>query len=151
MPTPHARVYLVRHAKAEPQGVGDDASRPLTPEGRARFEEAALRLAKKLALRRVGTSPLVRARETADILAAATGVAVVEEPALASGTVSGKALLVLVRGAGDGTALVGHNPELAEAIALAAGRAVEVKPGAIAALDVDADLGTVTLAWIEAP
>jgi phosphohistidine phosphatase len=44
---------------------------------------------------------------------------------------------------------VGHNPELADAVARAAGRALEVSPGAIAAMDAD-DAGF-RLAWLRAP
>lgn len=142
------RVYLVRHAKAEPQG-GDDARRRLTPEGRDRFAAHVRALAPRLRVARIRTSPFLRARETAELLAARTGATVEEEPALASGSSDGRAVLALVRAAADGTALVGHNPELAQAIASVAGRDLEVKPGAVAALDVDG--GEVRLAWIEAP
>jgi phosphohistidine phosphatase len=67
------RLTLIRHARAEERDARkypDDALRPLTPQGR---EEQALLAA---ALYRMGmrfdvlaSSPLVRARETADILA----------------------------------------------------------------------------------
>jgi len=143
-----ARVYLVRHAKAEKaEGSGGDAARTLTRKGRERFEALARALA--LPLRRIVTSPLVRARETADLLAEATGAPVDEDEALASGASTGKELLALARKAGDGTALVGHNPELAEAVALAAGGEREVPAGSVAALEVDAS--GVTLVWLRAP
>ncbi|WP_242395407.1 SixA phosphatase family protein [Anaeromyxobacter oryzisoli] len=142
------RVYLVRHAKAEPKRT-DDSLRRLTPEGRARFEAHVKALAPRLRVARILTSPLARARETAEVLAARTGATVEATDELASGRSDGRAILALAQEAADGTALVGHNPELAEAIARAAGRDVEVKPGAIAALDVDGR--EVRLAWIEAP
>ena len=143
-----ARVYLVRHAKAEKaEGSGGDAARTLTRKGREKFEALARALA--LPLRRNATSPHVRARETADLLAAATGAPIEEDEALACGASTGKELLALARKAGDGTALVGHNPEIAEAIALAAGREEHVPAGSVAALDVD---GTrVKLAWLREP
>jgi phosphohistidine phosphatase len=147
------RVYLVRHAAAEPGGVGRDAARRLTPAGRAAFEALLRALAGELTgdarVRAVLSSPLVRARETAALLAAACGASVEEEPALDSGASSGAELLALARRAGAGAALVGHNPELAEAVARAAGRELSVPPGAIAALDVDG--GRVSLAWLRAP
>jgi phosphohistidine phosphatase len=143
-----ARVYLVRHAKAEKSAPpGGDTERRLTPEGRAKFAAHARALA--LPLRRIVTSPLARARETGDLLAAATGAAVEEDEALAPGASSGKELLELARKAGDGAALVGHNPELAAAIAVAAGGDREVPPGSVAALEVDAS--GVTLVWLRAP
>ncbi|BDG03881.1 SixA phosphatase family protein [Anaeromyxobacter oryzae] len=145
---PATRVYLVRHAKAEPQG-GDDAARRLTPEGRARFDAHVKALAPRLRVARIVTSPFARARQTAELLAARTGATVETDDALASGASDGREVLALARKAADGTALVGHNPELAQAVATAAGKDVEVKPGAVAALDVDG--GDVRLAWLEAP
>jgi phosphohistidine phosphatase len=143
------RVYLVRHAKAEPQGAGRDDERRLTRDGRTRFTALVGALADRLRVTRVVTSPLVRARQTAEILAAATGAAVEEEPRLASGCSGPRELLAMLRGAAPGTALVGHNPEIAEALAQVADLDLEVKPGAVAALDVDGD--ALALAWFEAP
>jgi phosphohistidine phosphatase len=144
-----ARFYLVRHARAEAKGPGDDATRRLSPEGREGFAAHARNVASRLSLSRIATSPLVRARETAGLLAAATGAPVAEEDALASGVSSGREILALGRRLGRGSALVGHNPEVQEAVALAAGRDVDARPGAIAAID--ADERGYRLAWLEAP
>jgi phosphohistidine phosphatase len=129
-----APVYLVRHARAEAGGSGGDAARRLTAEGRAAFTHRVATLARRLQMDRIVTSPFRRAVQTATILAEATGAPIEEEAALASGVSTGKQLLALARRLGPGTALVGHNPELGEAIALAAGHAVEVPPGTIAAV-----------------
>jgi phosphohistidine phosphatase len=72
-----------------------------------------------------------------------------EHPALASGTSGGREILELAARAGAGAALVGHNPELAEAVAIAAGREEELKPGAVAAVDLLA--GSPRLAWLRRP
>ncbi len=143
------RFYLVRHAKAEAKGARDDAARRLTPEGRARFAALARALAGRVEIERIVTSPFARARETARLLSEATGAPVDEDEALASGASSGEELLAVARRRGAGVALVGHNPELAEAVALAAGREVDVKAGAIAAVDSGAD--GLRLAWLERP
>lgn len=147
-PMPTHRVYLVRHAKAEPHS-GDDAARRLTSEGRARFARLVGALGPRLKIARVVTSPFVRARETAELLAHATGTPVDEDPRLASGASESDELLALVREAAPGTAFVGHNPEIAKAVARTAGRDLEVKPGAVVELSVDGR--TVRLAWIENP
>jgi phosphohistidine phosphatase len=144
------RFYLVRHGAAEPTAaVGSDAARRLTPEGRAAFAAHARALAGRMTVSRVVTSPLARARETAGLLAAATGTAVEEDPALASGASAGAELLALGRRLGAGAALVGHNPEVAEAIAAVARRHVAVPAGAVAAIDADA--GGLRLAWLAKP
>ncbi len=144
------RVFLVRHAKAEKDHPGGDSARRLTEEGRERFRRLLADLGARVRPLRILTSPLERARETAEILAAAAGAPVEEEPGLAGGRSTGREILRLAERAGDGTALVGHNPELGEAIALAAGGAEqEVKPGAVAALDLLP--GGPRLAWIRSP
>jgi phosphohistidine phosphatase len=145
---PAHRVYLVRHAKAEPSAE-DDAGRRLTPKGRARFVRLLASLGARLTISRVVSSPLVRARETGDLLARATGAPLEVDPRLASGASDGAELLALVREAAPGTALVGHNPELAEALARIAGNDLEVKPGAVAELAVEGR--SVRLAWLEVP
>jgi phosphohistidine phosphatase len=68
------RVLLVRHAAAVDRLAfeGSDADRPLTPEGARRFRRAARALAAGLPeLEMIASSPLARAKETADLLAAA--------------------------------------------------------------------------------
>lgn len=72
-------LYVMRHGIAEdpdPSGVGDDAERELTPEGRKKTRRAAC------GLRALGadfdviyTSPLARARQTAELVAAEFGLA----------------------------------------------------------------------------
>lgn len=143
------RFYLLRHAEAEPSS-GDDAARRLTPEGAARFAALAAAVAGQVTVTRVLTSPLARARETGALLAGATGAALEEEPALAAGASSGQELLALARRRGGGIALVGHNPEIAEAVAAVARRHLAVSAGTIAAVDADAT-GNLRLAWLKAP
>ena len=66
------RIYIVRHAIAAERGDAypDDAVRPLTPDGIDRFRQVAKGLAwLDVRVDRILTSPLVRARQTADILA----------------------------------------------------------------------------------
>jgi phosphohistidine phosphatase len=140
--------YLVRHAKAEQSHDGDDEARRLTPEGRLAFRAVATRLRGRVRLDRILTSPFARARETAEILSEITGAPVVEEEALASGSSTGRDILALARRSGPRVALVGHNPEMAEAVALAAGRDEKVRPGTIAACEAE---GALSLAWLEAP
>jgi phosphohistidine phosphatase len=143
------RFYLVRHAEAEPSS-GDDAARRLTPEGKARFAALVAALGAQVTVARVLTSPLVRARETAALLAGATGAPEEEEPALAAGASSAQELLALARSRVEGVALVGHNPEVAEAVTAVARRHVGVSAGTIAAVDADA-AGQLRLAWLKAP
>jgi phosphohistidine phosphatase len=135
--------YLVRHAKAEPGSAGGDASRHLTGKGREAFQRLARELCREIRVTRILTSPFTRAVETAALLSAACGAPVEQDPRLASGTSGGRELLRLAAALGGGTALVGHNPEIAEAIRLAGGGDVHVPPGTVAAIDREG-----RLAWL---
>jgi phosphohistidine phosphatase len=67
MPT---QVYLIRHGiAADPEAYERDYERPLTAKGRAKTKAVAQQLkALNLAFDEILTSPLVRARQTAEIL-----------------------------------------------------------------------------------
>jgi phosphohistidine phosphatase len=64
-------IYIVRHAIAEDtasKGTGD-AARALTEEGRQKMKEAAAGFAKlEFSIDKIFSSPLVRAKQTAEIL-----------------------------------------------------------------------------------
>ena len=113
---------MIRHAIAVPRGTPDipDDERRLTRRGRRRFRSAARGLARVVKRPDVLlSSPLPRARETADIAAREWGkrVEVTEEPALAGGTVE-RISKALERFPGDSTvAIVGHEPDLSELLA----------------------------------
>ncbi len=85
-------VYLVRHAWAEDANAAkwpDDGQRPLTEDGRQRFSKAVKTLVDRgLAPQSIVTSPLVRCRQTAEILAKHTPgrPALIERKELAPGS-----------------------------------------------------------------
>ncbi len=141
--------YLVRHGEAEKHASGQDVARRLTAEGRSRFAALAAAMAPELRLVLVLTSPLTRSRETADLLVAACGGSVEEREALNSGRSDGMHILDLGRSAGAGVALVGHNPEMAEAVKLASGQDQKVPPGAVAAVEAGAE--GYRLLWMRVP
>ena len=115
------RLVIIRHAVAVPRGTPDmpDDERPLTPKGRRRFREAARGLA--AVIKRPDallSSPLPRAKETAEIAAKAWGkVKVAETPALAGGTFEELAVALAPFGPKDMVAVVGHEPDLSELLA----------------------------------
>jgi phosphohistidine phosphatase len=110
------RLLLVRHAIAVErgtEGIADEA-RPLTKRGTARFRTAARGIASTL--RRPDlllTSPLLRARETAEILAKAWGRTTPTTcDALAGGGVPEIAAAIGEKGSDALVVLVGHEPHL---------------------------------------
>lgn len=143
------RLYLVRHAQAESNHPLGDAARRLTADGRSAFRARAAELASQASVTRIVSSPYARARETAELLGAACHAPVEPDDALASGRSSAEELVRIARVRGDGTVLVGHNPEIAAAVALVAGRELPVPPGSVACLEVDeAGPGWPSLAWL---
>lgn len=68
-------LYLLRHGRAgQSPGGFDDSARPLTAEGKKEIRNAARFLKKrKIRFDAIATSPLVRARETAEIVSRVTG------------------------------------------------------------------------------
>lgn len=117
------RLLIVRHAIAVPRGTRgfeDDAGRPLTRRGVKRFERAARGLAALVAPPdALLTSPLVRARHTAELLAAAWGGVLVSEcAALADGDLRALARELDARGGRRAQiAVVGHEPHLGRTLA----------------------------------
>ncbi len=120
------QVVFIRHASAEPAGAGGDQARRLTGGGRkeSKATGGAIR-ALGLKLQQVLTSPLVRASETAQIVAEAHGgVEVAPADFLAppgDGEALRKHLAKLNRRGVETVALVGHAPSLDELIAAALG------------------------------
>ncbi len=113
-------VILVRHAKAAP-GQPDEL-RALTPSG----NEAARLLGSLLAERNpdaVVSSPLLRARETAEALASAAGIEVEVREELAPGATVAS-LEAAVAGRGDTVIAVGHQPDCGEIVLALTGREV---------------------------
>lgn len=146
-------MVLVRHGKAEDAAPLGDKARALTREGRQEFREHAKRLPAKIRLTGVITSPLVRAVQTAEILAEAMGLDEVRVAKQLSTDADAESLADLAREVGMGWALVGHNPTIAEALALLVGRGEppRFRKGATVALVPAAGRVPWRLLWSAAP
>ena len=110
------RVLLVRHAAAvSPDEAGGDAERWLSPEGRTSMQAVATEIRGfGLSFDRILTSPLVRAVQTAELLALGTGFAGAAEATsvLVKGTTAAAAALLNGMAADAQIALVGHEPSI---------------------------------------
>jgi phosphohistidine phosphatase len=146
------KVCFVRHGPAVPRGTPgmEDDARPLTKEGRARTREAARGIrALKLGIDEIWTSPLPRARETAEILARALGLPAPKETDALRPEAPPAGIGKALRGAKAACpALVGHEPDLGATVAfLTGGRpdAFPMKKAGLAVLDLDRKGGTLRL------
>jgi phosphohistidine phosphatase len=154
-------LYLVRHGVAAERGDDwpDDSKRPLTTTGVSRFREVVHGLVWfGVGLDEIYSSPLVRARQTADLLSAGIdgrpSVRTLDE--LAPGHESSQVLAELAkRVKRRRVALVGHEPDLGELAAALLGtpRALPFRKGGVCRIDVDR-LGSSTtgsLIWFLPP
>jgi phosphohistidine phosphatase len=127
-------IWLLRHGDAE-QGSDDDA-RPLTSGGERQADRAGRALAALgIELDACLSSPKVRAMDTARLACRHLSV----EPE-ASDELAGGEFDPLQLAAGGGSAarevlLVGHEPDLSDAIARVTGASVKMKKGGLAGLD----------------
>jgi phosphohistidine phosphatase len=142
------RLLIVRHAVAMPRGTPGvpDEKRPLTKEGRARFEKAARGLARWLdPPDTLLTSPWLRAAQTARILARAWGGLEPEETeALAGGSFEEQATVLDRLPRESLVAVVGHEPYLSALLARLIGarpsQRLELKKGGVAVVDLPGKL-----------
>ena len=121
------RLFLVRHAEAAP-GEPDEL-RPLTSAGRAVARDLGERLASEHP-DAVVSSPLLRARETAELIARAAGLTPESDDRLAPGATADD-LKATVSGRGETVVAVGHQPDCSAALNVLTGREVEFAPGAV--------------------
>jgi len=154
-----SHLYIIRHAVAEDVAAdGTDGSRRLTPKGRRRFSRLARRLVRcGIDVDLIATSPLVRTRETADLLAAVLPnqppVAVVE--ALAPGS-NWHAIAAWTQAQpARRVAWVGHAPCVGRLVARAIGdgtASVAMDKGAVASISCGDGLEQAgVLEWLAVP
>ena len=142
MPGPY-EIYLIRHGLAEERGNSwpDDAKRPLTDEGISRMRKSVRGLSRLgVTLDVVLTSPLVRARQTAEIVAAGVSPrpSLISAESLAPDGSFAAVVVDLEKHVRKGRiALVGHEPGIGELAARLIGsrHAIEFKKGAVCRID----------------
>jgi phosphohistidine phosphatase len=143
------RLIIIRHAIAVERGTPDiaDEDRPLTRKGERRFQEAARGLARIEPRPDVLlTSPLPRARQTAEIAAAAWGKIKPKKSDVLGGGSFAEIAAVLDKLPRDASAaVVGHEPDVSELLAAILGSkdpaAFTFKKGGVAVVEVAGPLG----------
>jgi phosphohistidine phosphatase len=161
MVTETFELYLIRHGVAAERGESypDDTKRPLTNEGVQKLrKEAKALVALDIVFDVILTSPLVRTRQTAEIVAAAfrNQPPIVNMASLAPGSTHNAIIEELTKQhRRHRLALVVHEPGLGEFASRLAGmrRPLEFKKGAICRIDVAAlpPTGPGQLRWFLTP
>lgn len=160
-PKKRRALYLVRHAIADQRGDAwpDDTKRPLTSKGAARFRKVVRGLRQlNVTVDLVLTSPLVRARQTADILA--DGLEPTPTIAVTAALSPGSTPAQTAEALGPfrtarRIALVGHEPGLGELAAWLIGASAPIvfKKGGVCRIDAPAapPQGSGRLVWHATP
>jgi phosphohistidine phosphatase len=122
------RLLLVRHAEAAP-GQPDEL-RTLTPHGRRQAQELSRRFARHgIKPEAVLSSPLLRARQTADAIATTFHLDVQSDERLAPGATVAD-VRAAVAGRGQTVVVVGHQPDCGQIAAAISGDAAPDFPAA---------------------
>lgn len=153
-------LYIVRHGDAVPHGTPDipDDERPLTPDGVKRMKKVARGLKRlDVAVDRILTSPLPRARRTAEIVAEALGQeADLEDCDALRADRNAQAIRAWLQNRPEERLMiVGHNPALSDLVGLLtagtdSGPFVDLKKGGVALLT-DDPAGRLQVEWILTP
>ena len=153
------RLFLLRHGIAETTSKSlRDFDRALTAEGRAELEQIARGLHRlKVRPDPILTSPLVRARQTAEAVAPVLGgtLEIVEDLSAGAAFEDFQRLLRRYRGA-QALMLVGHEPDFSQAAAALVGAApgaLVLKKAGLIRVDLDGapELGRGRLRWLLTP
>lgn len=154
-------LYLIRHGLADERGPEwpDDSKRPLTDDGISKLRKEARGLRQlDVGFDVIVSSPLVRARQTADVLAEVleTKAAIVSSDALAPAGSPAAVIQEIARHARKGyVALVGHEPNLGELAAhlIHAREPLSFKKGGVCRIhfDVPPPKGAGALVWFLPP
>jgi phosphohistidine phosphatase len=155
------QLYLIRHGVAEERGDAwpDDTKRPLSEGGIERLQKSARGLARlDVWIDVILTSPLVRTRQTADIVASAFDPrpSIISVDSLApEGTYTALVADLEKHGRKTRIGLVGHEPGIGELAARLIGsrHSFEFKKGAVCRIDVEEipPVGPGDLRWMLTP
>lgn len=147
------KLYLVRHGEAEALAPTDH-ERELTDNGRERITKSA-QVLKRLGIapKVIYSSPRIRAKQTAELIAAALDmdITITEEVNFGFDESNIKTLIKDMRSR-DEVMFVGHNPDMSQIVHKMSGASVGMKKGGLARIDlVSTKVHRGELVWLIAP
>lgn len=149
-------LWLMRHGEAaDPDAATSDHERPLTERGRQQVRQFARWMVERSAPPDViWHSPLRRARQTAESIAAEFSMSAVEQTALAPGMQAGRLLDALASQGVFRAVCVGHQPDIGAALRdIIGGGRLQIAPGTCAAVTFSGPIavGAGSLRWLADP
>jgi phosphohistidine phosphatase len=147
------KLYFLRHGNADwPRWDRPDDERPLNAEGIAEMERVAAFLAARgLRPGTILSSPLPRARQTAEIVGRALGMGVTLEPLLAHSFDRAALDHLVAAHPGKALMLVGHEPGFSDVVGELTGGDVKMEKAGLARVDVDGPGSPGRLTWLIPP
>ena len=147
------KLLFLRHGEADwPDWNRPDDERPLTKRGQKEMKRVAEFL-ELLDFRAdaILSSPLPRARQTAEIVAERMGKEVTIEPNLAHGFNSKRLRKMIGHTDAAEVMIVGHEPEFSQVIKELTGGKVKLSKAGVALLEIDRDASAGELRWLFPP
>ena len=147
------KLYFLRHGEAEDLAPTDHG-RELTERGKERVAKSA-QVLKRLGIapKVIYSSPRIRAKQTAEIIAEALGMEIIitEDVNFGFNTSNLKSLIKKLS-TSDEVMFVGHNPDMSQVVHKMTGASVGMKKGGLARVDVVNDKAQRgDLVWLIAP
>lgn len=146
-------VYFLRHGEADwPNWTKSDDDRPLTKRGKQEMKKIAAFLERlEIPLEQIVTSPLPRAKQTAEIVADKLGIDLSEDEDLAPGFSSADLKRLLKDYSGESIMVVGHEPDFTKIISALTGASLKLSKAGLALVDVDVKKMRGRLLWLFSP
>jgi phosphohistidine phosphatase SixA len=149
-------LWLMRHGEAAgSDSAGSDASRPLTERGQRQVQQFARWVAERSAPPDlIWYSPLVRARQTAELVAEEFQLTAEEQSVLSPGMDAETLLRKLAGHSVSRVICVGHQPDIGQALGeIIRGGRMSVSPGTCASVVFAGPIvsGAGTLRWLADP
>lgn len=146
-------VYFLRHGEADwPNWMKSDDDRPLTKRGKQEMKKIAVFLKRlKIPLEQIVTSPLPRAKQTAEIAADKLEIDLSEDKDLSPGFRSTDLKRLLKDYSGKSIMVVGHEPDFTKTISAVTGASLKLSKAGLALVDVDVKTMRGRLLWLFPP
>jgi phosphohistidine phosphatase len=146
-------LYFLRHGEADwPDWNKPDDDRPLTERGKKEMKKVAAFLGRlDLSLDQVITSPLPRAKQTAEVVAKQFELELQEDELLEPGFGSAELKQLLKKYPGESIMVVGHEPDFTETISALTGASLKLSKAGLALVDADPAATRGRLLWLFPP
>lgn len=146
------KLLLLRHGKADwPNWNQPDDERPLTSEGKREVAAVAKFLARLKITPTIFTSPLPRARQTAEIAGKHLQAKVRAEPLLRPGFNAAGLAKLLERFSRESLMIVGHEPDFTRTIFQLTGANTKLSKAGVALVELDPASMKGVLRWLFPP